>query len=103
MKKFILSTAAILLAFIFSAFMPDNPEIKTNTVEEELYWYRIDATGKIGASLNSGGLATKSEVLTEANCPDAAGDDCARGYEEPQTFGTTAPGVLGNDRHIMKD
>jgi len=94
---------AILLAVGFSAFAISNHASNNKAVEDDLYWYRIDASGKIGTALNSEALSTKTEVLTEADCPDVSGDDCARGYEEPQTFGTTAPNVSGNDRHIMKE
>jgi hypothetical protein len=94
---------AILLAVGFSAFTKDNGIKATNAVEDELYWYSIDASGNIGTALNSGALATKSEVSTEADCPDVSGDDCARGYESTQTFGNPAPGVSGADRHIMKE
>lgn len=103
MKKYFLGIAAIVLAVVFSAFIPGNRESKISAVEDELYWYRIDASGNIGTALNSGALATKSEVFTEADCPDVSGDDCARGYESTQTFGNPAPGVSGDDRHIMKE
>ena len=103
MKKYFLGIAAIVLAVAFSAFTKDNGMKATNAVEDELYWYRIDASGNIGTALNSGALATKSEVFTEADCPDVSGDDCARGYNATQTFGNPAPGVSGDDRHIMKE
>jgi hypothetical protein len=103
MKKFLLPMLAILLAVGFSAFTTDNRESKTDAIQDELYWYRIDASGKIGSALNSEVLSTKTEVFTEAGCPDETGDDCARGYEETQTFGATAPNVTGSDRHIMDE
>lgn len=103
MKKFLLPMLAVLLAVGFSAFTQSNHQCKAKAVEDELYWYRIDANGKIGSALNSGVLSTKTEVFTEAGCPDETGDDCARGYEEQQTFGATAPSVSGNDRHIMDE
>ena len=93
----------VLLAAVFSAFTLGNQGSKANAVEDDLYWYKIDASGNIGVALNSGALSTKTEVFTEANCPDDTGDDCARGYDATQTFGNPAPGVSGDDRHIMKD
>lgn len=103
MKKYLLSMVAILLAVGFSAFAISNHTSNNKAVEDDLYWYRIDGSGNIGSALNSGVLSTKSEVLTEADCPDVSGDDCARGYEDPQTFGNPAPTVSGSDRHIMKE
>jgi hypothetical protein len=103
MKKYFFGISAIAVAVVFSAFTLSNRESKINEVEDELYWYRVDGNGKIALPLNSETLSTKSEVFTEANCPDNSGDDCARGYEAPQTFGVTAPGVSGTDRHIRKD
>lgn len=103
MKKHLLGLSAIVFAVVLFAFTAPAKQAKTANVEDELYWYRIDASGNIGSALNSGTLATKSEVLSESGCPDETGDDCARGYDEPQTFGVPAPGVSGNDRHIMKD
>ena len=102
MKKFLLPMLAILLAVGFSAFTKDNRERKTNAEQDELYWYRI-VNGKIGSALNSEVLSTKTEVFTEAGCPDETGDDCARGYEETQTLGANAASVTGSDRHIMID
>lgn len=103
MKKVLLPMVALFLAIGFSAFTISNRANNSKAVEDELYWYRIDGSGNIGAALNSGTLATKTEVATEADCPDVTGDDCARGYEDTQTFGNPAPGVSGDDRHIMKD
>ncbi len=102
MKKFLLGLSAIVFAVVLFAFTAPAKQAKATTVEDELYWYRIDASGKISTALNSGTLSTKSEVFTEADCPDVSGDDCARGYDVPQTLGVTAPAVSGDDRHIMK-
>ena len=102
-KKLILPMLAVLLAVGFSAFTKDSHKCNSNAGEDELYWYKIDGSGNIGLPLNSEALSTKSEVFTEADCPDVSGDDCARGYEETQTFGNPAPTVSGADRHIMKE
>jgi hypothetical protein len=103
MKKYLLGLSAIVFAVVLFAFTAPAKQAKAANVEDELYWYRIDASGNIGSALNSGTQATKTDVLSESGCPDETGDDCARGYDEPQTFGVPAPGVSGNDRHIMKD
>lgn len=101
MKKPIFILSLVVMAITLFAFTNHSPTEKQ--VEQALYWYRIDASGNIGSALNSGVPALKTDVFSEAGCPDEAGDDCARGYETPQTLGNPAPGVSGSDRHIMED
>lgn len=102
MKKHLLPMLAIAMAVVFSSF--DNKPVVQPPVslEEELYWYRI-VNGNIDVALASGEPVTKTGVLTEADCPDVSGDDCARGYTEPQLFGNPAPSVSDPSEHIMKD
>lgn len=102
MKKILLPMLAIALVAGFSAFSDNTVVKKTAGIEEELYWYRI-VNGNIDVALANGAPVTKTDVLDEADCPDVSGDDCARGYAEPQVFGNPAPSVSDPSERILKD
>lgn len=103
MKKLSFPLAAIVLAFVFSAFTPQQNKPVATATESLLYWYFIDQDGKIDSEVDGPNLRTKSDVFSTVGCPGASGDDCARGYSSTQTLGVTAPAVSNADEHIMKN
>lgn len=85
--KFSIPALALILGLSFSAFTTATKAI--TPTKASLNWYTYDAsTTKLTVFL---GLEDRSTAIS-TNCPDAAGTQCARGYNAPQPLNVAGAG-----------
>lgn len=80
-----------VLAVIAGAAASAFTTVQTNTAQNDAkdvasYWYRWNSDQTVGAELSTQEV-TEAEAEQITGCPKKTTEDCARGYEDPQTPG----------------
>jgi hypothetical protein len=92
MKKYFLSTMAVILAIGFSAFTAPKKPLETS---QALYWYYVNSdmvtvehTNRVSTS-----QIEKSDAQAIVTCEGNTLNDCARGFNQVLTSSTTSSGL----------